>query len=114
MTMLNLKKQAEEIGIQKSKLLSLYQLYASQTETDIQKLEEAIGRENRKGVRQMAHHIKGASLNLELDDLSRCSQEIIDLCDSRSDWGGIQEKARSLSIFLRDMNMQLERESSNE
>lgn len=76
MEKIDLVKQAEEIGIDFATLLSLYSLYIEQTESDIKELDDSITGKDKDRIRTIAHHIKGASLNLELHSLSGIAESI--------------------------------------
>lgn len=66
MDRLYLQKQADDIGIDLSNLLSLYSMFIKQTSSDISDLESNLALKKTKAIQDKAHHIKGASLNLEL------------------------------------------------
>jgi HPt (histidine-containing phosphotransfer) domain-containing protein len=104
---IDLKKQSEEIGIDVINLLSLYTLFVEQTESDIADMETFILGKDSKSLRDMAHHIKGASLNLELYrivDFAKTLQEL----SEHSDWDGIKSVFDNLTIHFHELKKYLE------
>ncbi|MBI9098768.1 MAG: Hpt domain-containing protein [Spirochaetaceae bacterium] len=85
MDQIDIKKQSEEIGIDVQALLSLYNLFTDQTETDMNQLKVLISEKNAKEVKDIAHHIKGACLNLELLSMVEQAKEMEKLAISE-DW----------------------------
>lgn len=84
MDITDLDRQAEEIGIDRNSLLSLYRVYMEETESDLVELSRMISGKRFGDVRAMAHHIKGASVNLEIDDLADAAASLEKLCESPS------------------------------
>ncbi len=82
--------QANEIGIDKDTLISLYRLYISQTEKDLELLTNAVSDKNKQIILSIAHNIKGSSLNLELTEFSNMAHEIETLAKEET-WLKIQE-----------------------
>ncbi|MDA3809682.1 MAG: Hpt domain-containing protein [Spirochaetaceae bacterium] len=69
MEKINFSQQAEEIGISLKNLIELYRLFVEQTDKDIIELNSFITEEDPDKLRDTAHHIKGACLNLELNKM---------------------------------------------
>ncbi len=76
MTEQDLKKQADEIGIDVDSLISFYRLYIEQTDKDLQQLKALIPERRTDKVKDLAHSIKGASLNLDLNNISETARKI--------------------------------------
>lgn len=107
MDSIDFKKQSEEIGIDIKSLLSLYQLFAEQTGSDVLQLEQFINEKNAKAIRETAHHIKGASLNLELHSMVDIAKSLQLQSDSE-DWltlasllNDFQDEFKQLQILLK-------------
>lgn len=83
MNKINLQKQADDIGIELKNLLSLYSLFIEQTEGDIAEMERQISKRDLKSMRASAHHIKGASLNLEIYSLVESAKSLETLSDDK-------------------------------
>ena len=100
MDRIDFKKQSDEIGIDIKNLLSLYQLFMDQTENDILELEQYINDHNNKSIGETAHHIKGASLNLELHSMADIAINMQKQSDCK-DWDAL---AALLSSFKEEFN----------
>lgn len=105
---INLKKQSEEIGIDLGNLLSLYTLYMEQTDSDLKEMESLVVHEDSKALRDMAHHIKGASLNLELSNMVNYAKSLQDLAE-QSDWNRINTVHHDLKSYFSDLKKYLEK-----
>lgn len=69
MTYSFLEKQAEEIGVDVETLIELYSLFFDQTDSDLIRFNTVIKSKDIQNVKDIAHHIKGACLSLELSTL---------------------------------------------
>lgn len=76
MQKIDIEHQADEIGIDTSTLIDLYKLFLEQTENDIIELEAFISGKNVSKVKDTAHHVKGACLNLELLHMAELVREM--------------------------------------
>lgn len=88
MDKINFQEQADEIGIDLENLLSLYSLFVNQTESDINEMKDFISTKNSKDLRTITHHIKGASLNLEIFSLVE-SAKSLEAFSENEDWDQI-------------------------
>ena len=105
---IDLKKQSEEIGIDIKNLLSLYILYVEQTDHDIVKMETLIAEKDSKAIRDMAHHIKGASLNLELVKMVDFTKFLQNLAE-QNDWNQITTVFDQVKEYFKELKMHLEK-----
>ncbi|MBN2657344.1 MAG: Hpt domain-containing protein [Spirochaetales bacterium] len=108
---LNLAEQAEEIGIDRSSLLSLYYIFINQTDIDLKELRQFIAEENRAAIREKAHHIKGASLNLEIDGMARSARQMVQLCDEGDISPVCQELYLQLLTQFQNLKLQIAEEN---
>lgn len=108
MIIIDFKKQAEDIGIDVNSLLSLYSLFLEQTENDIILIESYISQKDSKSIRDVNHHIKGASLNLELYAMVEASQKISGLLDEKS-WDEISIEVSQFSNELNELKSILDK-----
>ncbi len=88
MTEQDLQKQADDIGIDVDSLVSFYRLYIEQTDKDLQQLKALIPEKKIDKVKDLAHSIKGASLNLELNCISETAQKI-ENCVMGNSWSEV-------------------------
>ncbi|MBN1648409.1 MAG: Hpt domain-containing protein [Spirochaetales bacterium] len=68
--MINLKTQAEEIGIDSDTLLKMYELFIDGTGQDLAELKIAVQNGNIMQIENILHHIKGAATALDLGSIS--------------------------------------------
>ncbi len=112
MDRINFQEQAEEIGIDLENLLSLYNLFVDQTEGDISKMESFISLKNSKDLRSTSHHIKGASLNLEIFSLVD-SAKYLEAYSESEDWNQIAsefENFKKCFVILKSHLQKVENE----
>ncbi|MBB6480943.1 Hpt domain-containing protein [Spirochaeta isovalerica] len=110
MKLLNLAEQAEDIGIDRSSLLSLYYIFINQTETDLKELKQLIAENNRSAIRDKAHHIKGASLNLEIEDMVESARLMVLNCDEGDISPICQELYLQLLTQFQNLKLQIAEE----
>jgi HPt (histidine-containing phosphotransfer) domain-containing protein len=73
---MDIKNLAEELGLEENDALRLVRTFIETTEQDLLLLEQAIADQDADQVRKLAHHIKGASSNLELTDIAEAARTI--------------------------------------
>jgi len=105
---IDLEKQSEEIGIDIFNLLSLYILYIEQTDGNIIEMESLIEEKNSKALRDMAHHIKGASLNLELNIMVDYAKSLQEMAE-QNDWIQISSVYDQFKVYFIELKMYLEK-----
>jgi HPt (histidine-containing phosphotransfer) domain-containing protein len=110
---LNLKEQADEIGIDRETLLSLYYVFIKQTDKDLAALRNLISEKNLSDLREMAHHIKGASLNLEISAMAESARLLFEESGSGGDWGIMEEASRSLDRQFRELKLRIAMEEKS-
>jgi DNA-binding response OmpR family regulator len=69
-------KLMESLGYSEENLAELLQFVPGQFQSDIAVLHEMIGQQNLSGIRQAAHSIKGAALNMHFSNLSEIAKRI--------------------------------------
>lgn len=102
---LDLDQQAVEIGIDRGTLLSLYYVFIKQTEKDLVSLKELIEKKDKSSLRDLAHHIKGACLNLEINSMAESSRIIIEECIGGENWSLIKEKVSMLEQQFHELKL---------
>ncbi len=77
---MDFEKLADEIGIGEDEYIDLVKLFLKTSAEDLKKLEDAIKGEDLEQAAKVAHHIKGASLNLELQNISAAAERYRKKC----------------------------------
>jgi HPt (histidine-containing phosphotransfer) domain-containing protein len=72
--MLEIEKIAEDIGISVEAYKKLCRTFLENSKKDLVELKKALEAEDRPAVRALAHHIKGAALNIDLIELSELAK----------------------------------------
>ncbi len=72
--MLEIEKIAEDIGISVEAYKKLCRTFLENSKKDLDNLKKALEAEDRQAVRTLAHHIKGAALNIDLLELSELAK----------------------------------------
>lgn len=103
-----MQKQAEEIGIDVENLLSLYRLFVEQTEIDIIAMERFISEKDSQAMEASSHHIKGASLNLELYSLVECAKSLHTFAEGE-EWEQITLEMENFRGFLNELKSQIQK-----
>lgn len=67
---MNIENIASEIGIDTKTLLQLFKLFIEQTTVDLNRIDSAAAGKNWDVLKKSAHSIKGAALNLELEEIA--------------------------------------------
>jgi HPt (histidine-containing phosphotransfer) domain-containing protein len=82
-TMISIEKMASEQGLDRDDVIELVEDFLQYTETqDLVALQEAFACNNREVLRERAHSIKGAALNLKLAPIADCAKKIESACDT--------------------------------
>jgi HPt (histidine-containing phosphotransfer) domain-containing protein len=87
---------AEELGLEVDEVRRLLLTFLESTEQDLLLLERAFSEGDAEELRAVAHHIKGAARNLELNGIAGTAVEIEDKARS-----GILEDPASSIQFIR-------------
>ena len=73
---MNIDHIAISIGIDKGTLLNLFSLFIQQTAADLLDIQAAVKQKKWDILKQTAHSIKGAALNMELKEIAAAAKEI--------------------------------------
>jgi two-component system sensor histidine kinase/response regulator len=79
---MNITSLAEELGLEVEEVHRLVLTFLESTEQDLLMLGQAFSKGDAEKLRDIAHHIKGAAVNLELNEIAEAAK-------------GIEDKARS-------------------
>ena len=73
---MDLKEIAQSLDLEEDEYRDLVKLFIETTESNLKELENYIAAEDAEGAFRIAHKIKGAAFNLELNDIARLAKEI--------------------------------------
>jgi HPt (histidine-containing phosphotransfer) domain-containing protein len=76
MDIMNIEQISLSIGIDTETLLNLFSLFIRQTAADLVAIQSAVKEKDWDTLKQTAHSIKGAALNLELEEIAAAAKEI--------------------------------------
>ena len=98
---MDIKKLADNLGLDPEDYNELLELYIQTTSADIEELRTALSSNDAESAHDRAHSIKGASGNLGLNDLFVLAKEIDDRACNNS--------LEGLNDRLNDFNIKFER-----
>ena len=75
---MTINKLAQNIGLEIEDFIEIFEIYRDATTADMQELKAALKAGDPQGVSRKAHSIKGASVNLGLNELFELAKEIED------------------------------------
>jgi HPt (histidine-containing phosphotransfer) domain-containing protein len=67
---------AERLGIGKESLKDLLSLFIESTREDLKELKESIKNKDYSRIASLAHHIRGAAVNLDLSDTAILTEKL--------------------------------------
>ena len=73
---MNFKERSETLGLEEDEYVELFQLFVETSMTDLEKLQCAIDNANSDSIAGIAHSLKGAAVNLGLEEFYRIAKEI--------------------------------------
>lgn len=92
---MNIKKLAEDLGLEEDDYLEILELFAESGRTDLDALEAAVKSNDAEGTVRAAHSIKGASASLGLPALSELAKDI-ELKAREQDMNGMEARIETL------------------
>ncbi len=75
---MNIKKLAEDLGLEEEEYLELFELFIETSKSDLEKLQAAIEARDAEQIASTAHSLKGASGNLGFMELHEIAREIVE------------------------------------
>ena len=72
----NWEAAAAQIGLTEVDFRKMVEIFVKETETDLKKLEQACDLGDSEETALTAHHIKGAALNMEFDQLAQAAEKL--------------------------------------
>lgn len=105
--MLSIEESARKLGLEEEEVLELMGDFVTYARDDLQLLGQAIGNEDHDTVAKKAHSIKGAALNLQLDEISSAAREL-EFMGKNGDLGGAEAVLSRLSDAVAKLAIDLE------
>ena len=96
---MNYSVLAKELGLEEEEFLELVRLFAEVSTDDLARLESSLRMGNSEQVREAAHSIKGAALNLGLNDISEIARIVEDKAREDS-LEGVAEAVKEIRMKL--------------
>lgn len=92
---MNFKHMSKKLGLEKEEYIELLELFIETSKSDLKTLQSAINNKNIEQIDEIAHSLKGASMNLGLDDFLELAKTI----EKTSRDGELEEAAKTAEIF---------------
>ena len=92
---MNSKKISEKLGLEEDEYLELVELFIETSKSDLKNLQSAINNNNMEMISGIAQSLKGAAMNLELDDFLELAKSI----EKTTRDGKLEETAKTAEIF---------------
>ncbi|MGB2687937.1 MAG: Hpt domain-containing protein [Desulfobacterales bacterium] len=92
---MNSKKMSEKLGLEEDEYLELVELFIETSKSDLKNLQSAINNKNIEMIAGIAHSLKGAAMNLGLDDFLELAKSIEKSSRDRE----LEETAKTAEIF---------------
>lgn len=106
---MNISNLAHNLGIETQDYKSLVELFLQTTSDDLQKLDSAIAERDTSRVSQIAHHIKGAAANLELQKIAAAVRKA-EQCAKKSDLSEASRAVRNIGAELEALSRALRKD----
>ena len=98
---MNLEELAENLGLEKACFLELVELYLETCASDFSKLQSSIDERNLQKVAEVAHSIKGASVNLGFMGAHEAANKIEEKTSSNS----LEGVAETVQVLKKELDI---------
>ena len=92
---MNFKKMSRKLGLEEDEYIELIELFVETSKADLKNLRPAINNKNMEMIAGIAHSLKGAAMNLGLDDFIELAKTI----EKTARDGELEETAKTAKIF---------------
>ncbi|MDH4206148.1 MAG: Hpt domain-containing protein [Desulfobacteraceae bacterium] len=92
---MNFKKMSKILGLEEDEYLELVELFIETSKSDLKNLQSAINNKNMEMIAGIAHSLKGAAMNLGLDDFIELAKTI----EKTARDGELEETVKTAEIF---------------
>ncbi len=98
---MRLKISAYELGLTEDEYMDLARLFADTSNAELESLKSAISANARAEASAIAHSLKGAALNMKLEEFSEIAGEI-ETAIRNSQWQAADQLIRKFSALLEE------------
>lgn len=97
---MNFNKMSKILGLEEDEYLELVELFIETSKSDLKYLQSAINNKNIEMIAGIAHSLKGAAMNLGLDDFLELAKTI----EKTARDGELEETARTAETFQKKLH----------
>lgn len=97
----DIEEASQKLGISSVIVQKLVSRFFESIDNDLEELDEHILKANKVKIKELAHKIRGAALNLRLDDISACAKTIED--NSQEETLEIQKSFNKLTQIIKEL-----------
>lgn len=97
---MNFNKMSKILGLEEDEYLELVELFIETSKSDLKHLQSAINNKNIEMIAGIAHSLKGAAMNLGLDDFLELATTI----EKTARDGELEETARTAEVFQKKLH----------
>ncbi len=92
---MNFNKMSKKLGLEEHEYLELVELFIETSKSDLKNLQVAINSKNMEMIAGITHSLKGAAMNLGLEELL----ELAKLIEKTAHDGELEKTAKTAEIF---------------
>lgn len=97
---MNIKKMSKKLGLEEDEYLELVELFFETSRSELKNLQFAINNKNMEMIAGIAHSLKGAAMNLGLQELL----ELAKIIEKTARDGDLEETAKTAEIFQENLD----------
>ena len=97
---MNFNKMSKILGFEEDEYLELVELFIETSKSDLKNLQSAIDNKHIELISDIAHSLKGAAMNLGLDDFLELATTI----EKTARDGELEETARTAEVFQKKLH----------
>ena len=97
---MNFNKMSRILGLEEDEYLELVELFIETSKSDINNLQDAIDNKHIVMISEIAHSLKGAAMNLGLDDFLELAKTI----ETTARDGKLEETAKTVETFRKKLH----------
>ena len=97
---MNFNKMSRILGLEEDEYLELVELFIETSKSDINNLQDAIDNKHIVMISEIAHSLKGAAMNLGLDDFLELAKAI----EKTARDGELEETAKTAETFKKKLH----------
>lgn len=97
---MNFKTMSQKLGLEEDEYLEPVELFIETSKSDLKNLQSAINHKNMEMIAGIAHSLKGAAMNLGLEEFL----ELAKIIEKTTRNGELEETAKTAEIFQEKLN----------